>query len=370
MHRGVKQTLTELRAKFWVTRGRSFVRKLIEPCKTCKVLNVRAYEYPIHSDLPEHRFDDTHAFSSTGCDYLGPLYCLPVYGKSEKMEKAYVVIYTCMSTRAIILEVVSSANTDGFLNCFKRFLSRRGCPTTMVSDNGSVFTAKETQRFAADRGIHWKFNLDDAPWFGGVWERLVSSVKRCLKKVVGVKKLTFVELQTLICEIEAILNNRPIGVDFNDDMEDVLTPNHLVFGRRLEPTNDASPARTSPTERSNVNLVRRRKVIEKILNHFWERWRLEYVTSLREFQRVGKQKKSTTIRVNDVVIIHEDKQPRHLWKIGRVNEVIPGRDGRIRGASVKVGKSGAIIKRPVNRLFPLVRAEDPAPYNKGAGSVE
>ena len=200
-------------------------------------MNTRAYEYPNLSQLPELRFDDTYPFSNCGVDYLGPVFCLPVYGNSSDLYKAYVVLYTCTTTRAVILDVVSNANTDNFLNSFKRFLSRRGCPTKMISDNGSVFVAHATQQFAADRGIYWKFNLDCAPWFGGIWERLVASVKRCLKKVVGRKKLSFVELQTLILEIEFILNNRPIGVDYDDDQEEVLTPNHLVFGRRLESIN-------------------------------------------------------------------------------------------------------------------------------------
>ena len=356
MHRGVKQTLTEFRSRFWITRGRSFMRKLIKPCKTCRILNARAYEYPNSADLPDFRFDERHPFASTGVDYLGPLYCLPVFGDDEKMHKAWVALYTCMSTRAIILEVVNNANADGFLNSFKRFLARRGCPDIMVSDNGSVFTAKETQKFAAERGIHWKLNIDEAPWTGGVWERLVSCVKRCMKKVVGTKKLTYVELQTLVCEIEMILNNRPIGVDYDDDQEDILTPNHLVFGRRLNATNEDGCS-TMSTNEDNRLLGKRKKVLDKMLSHFWERWRKEYVTSLRDYQRTSKQKHSSKIRVDDVVIIYEDKQPRHRWKIGRVEETITGRDGRIRSAIVKVGKSGASIKRPVNRLFPLVQAD-------------
>ena len=159
-------------------------------------MNVKPYEYPSQSDLPELRFDENHPFSSTGVDHLGPLLCLSVYGEKDKLHKAYVVIYTCASTRAVILEVVNSANADTFINSFRRFISRRGCPSTMVSDNGSAFIADVTQKFASNRRIDWKFNLQEAPWFGGMWERLVASVKRCLKKVVGTKRSTYVELQT------------------------------------------------------------------------------------------------------------------------------------------------------------------------------
>ena len=178
LHRGIKQTLTELRVMYWVTRGRNFVKKLIGPCIVCKKLNVQPYEYPNHSDLPELCFNDMYPFASTGVDYLGPLFCLSVYGKAD-LFKAYIVLYTCTTTRAVILEVINNANTETFLNSFKRFLSRRVCPSTMVNDNGGVF--------ASERRINWKFSLDRAPWFSGIWERLVASVKRCIKNLSGRK---------------------------------------------------------------------------------------------------------------------------------------------------------------------------------------
>ena len=114
LHRGVKQTLTELRSMYWLTRGRSFVKKIVSLCTVCKKLNSRPYKYPEHSDLPVLRFEDSYPFASTGVDYLGPLLCLPVYGKSDNLHKAYIVLYTYTSTRAVILEVVNNANTDTF----------------------------------------------------------------------------------------------------------------------------------------------------------------------------------------------------------------------------------------------------------------
>ena len=95
-----------------------------------------------------------------------------------------------------------------------------------------------------------------------------------------------------------------------------------------------------------------------MLSHFWEKWRKEYLTALRENYRVTRKKHGTQIAVGDVVIIYDEKQPRHLWKIGKVMELIPSRDGRVRGAQIKVGKSGVIIKRPINRLYPLVTCEN------------
>ena len=226
----------------------------------------------------------------------------------------------------------------------------------MISDNGSIFTAETTHKFASNRRIDWKFNLQEAPWFGGMWERLVASVKGCLKKVLGKKRITYVELQTLINEIKLILNNRPIAADYDDDMEAILTPNHLLFGRRLESTNyDVEiPLEMSSLGNTDKKAAKRKKLIETMVNHYWQRWRKEYLSSLRESQRIPRQRFSTKITISNIVLIFDEKQRRHLWKMGRVENVIPGRDGRVRGAEVKVGKTGALIRRPINRLYPLV----------------
>ena len=156
-------------------------------------------------------------------------------------------------------------------------------------------------------------------------------------------------MQTLVQGIELILNNRPIEVDYDDDQEDILSPNHLIFGRQLPTTNMSTQNRDS-----DLNLSKRKKMLQTILNHFWSRWRREYVTSLRQFQK-SKQNKSATqeIRKNDIVIIYDEKVPRHLWRLGRVVDIIPSRDCNIRAAKVKVGKTGAIINRPINKLYPL-----------------
>ena len=347
LHRGTRQTLNELRSRYWVTRGRSFVRKIIMPCTVCKRLNSRPFSYPGHSDLPELRFDNRHPFASVGCDYLGPLYVTPVYGRRNSTFKAYVVIYTCASTRAVILEVVSAADTPTFIQCFRRFIARRGCPSIVISDNGPSFVADETQKFAADRFVSWKFNVASAPNWGGMWERLVSCVKKCLKKVIGVRQVTFVELQTLICEIEMILNNRPISPDYDDDTDEVLTPNHLVFGHRLESINIYEN-----NESTEETLSKRQRHLKGRLKHFWKIWQTEYLSALRETHKSTTTKKSIPIGLDDVVIIHEDNVPRQRWSLGRVNELLPGTDGQIRAAKLQTS-SGNMITRPLYKLYPL-----------------
>ena len=101
------------------------------------------------------------------------------------MYKAWVVIYTCASTRAIILDVVHNYHSSTFINCFKRFIAKLGCSSTVISDNGKTFISEDTQTFVSNHFINWKFNVEKAPWWGGMWERLVSCVKRCIKNVLA-----------------------------------------------------------------------------------------------------------------------------------------------------------------------------------------
>ena len=183
-HQGERQTLTEIRSAYWIPRGKSFVKKILHRCLICKRYNSRSYSYPKCPNLPSVRLNDNAAFSGTGIDYLGPLYCKNIYenNEDEDLYKCYVVLYTCASSRGVILEVVPDGTSKNFIYSARKFISRRGCPEKILSDNGTVFTSQETQNFALERNINWKFSLSNAPWYGGFWERLAAIVKRCLKK--------------------------------------------------------------------------------------------------------------------------------------------------------------------------------------------
>ena len=109
--------------------------------------------------------------------------------------KCYVALYTCTFTRGVILELVPDASSKYFIYSLRKFISRRGCPGKILTDNGTVFTSQETQKFSANKNIEWQFSLSNTPWCGGFWERLVSIVKRCLKKVVAKACLNFYKLQ-------------------------------------------------------------------------------------------------------------------------------------------------------------------------------
>ena len=177
-HNGTKQTLNEFRSEFWINRGRSYVRKILNSCFLCKKLQSRNFKYPAHSNLPEYRLKSSIPFETCGVDYMGPVFVKNVYEKCGfQMYKAFIIIYTCASTRAIILDMVEDGSTSSFINSLRKLIARRGCPKLIISDNGSVFKATENQSFCAERGIGWKFNIEGSPWWGGFWERLVGIVK-------------------------------------------------------------------------------------------------------------------------------------------------------------------------------------------------
>jgi hypothetical protein len=206
--------------------------------------------------------------------------------------------------------------------------------------------------------IKWKFNMEIAPWWGVFFERMVQLLKRCLRKLIGQSKLTYEELSTSITEAELIINSRPLTYINADDLDEPLTPSHLIYGRRLMSLPDHfsySESEDYNPDGSTVLLTKRLMHLNRLLEHFWNRWRREYLVELRECHRRLYKSSSDVISVGDVVIIHDDS-PRGFWKLGLVERLIEGRDNEVRGAVVRV-KSGqgasSFLKRPIQRLYPL-----------------
>ena len=171
------------------------------------------------------------------------------------------------------------------------------------------------------------------------------------EKIVGIRRISYIELQTLVFEIEAIINNRPICQDYDNELENVLTPNHLVYGRRLENVNESNSC--SIEVEGGVGLSKRKKYLDSLLTYFWSIWRKEYLTSLRESQKISNIQGEKNLSIDDVVIVYDKHQPRHLWKLARVIGLIKGKDNVVRGATIKFGGSGAVTTRPLNKLYLL-----------------
>ena len=206
--------------------------------------------------------------------------------------------------------------------------------------------------------IEWRFNLERAPWWGGFFERMVGCVKRCLKKVLGNARLTYDELLTVLTEVEATLNSRPLTYDYDNPYEgEVLTPAHLLYGRRLLSLPEEPREEDDETETS---YRRRYKYINETLQHFWKRWQREYLTNLRESHDCNAQAIGKAPKVGDVVTVYEEGVKRNGWKMAVVESLIVGKDKEVRGANVRVITKGKAVhlSRPVQKLFPIeIRTE-------------
>ena len=189
---------------------------------------------------------------------------------------------------------------------------------------------------------------------------MVKSTKRCLKKVLGKARLTYEELSTVLVEVECVLNSRPLTYLYPEDLEEPLTPSHLISGQRLlSLPGPSTPPSTNPTS-TKETVTKRAKYLIQLLDRFWNRWRCEYVTSLRESHRLKKENVRQPIQVGDLVCIHDENHPRTLWKTGIVKELIEGSDHKIRGAVVRASENGkiSILRRPLQRLCPMELKDD------------
>ena len=362
----VSNTLTTLREKFWILKGRQAVKRVLKKCVTCRKLEGLSYSSYSTPDLPSIRVSDDPPFTHTGVDFAGPLYIRPDDGKNEN-DKCYVCLFTCASTRAVHLELTRSLTVDAFLLAFRRFTSRRGLPATLVSDNAKTFkgSSKEVQkiarsnevmRYLANNGVTWKFIVEKAPWWGGFWERMVQSVKRCLKKCIGRTTLNYDELVTLLTEVESVVNSRPLTYieDDQDGVTYTLCPSHLINGRPITSSPNGGHFEVIST---NASLTRRSKHHRHLLQQFTNQWRKHYLLSLRENHVVkSKVRNGPEIAVGDIVILKQESSNRMFWKLAKVEELLPGRDGTVRSAIVKVSnadKNPRLMRRSVKHLFPI-----------------
>ena len=330
LHSGVNATLTALRQRYWVPSGRQLVKKIISKCVTCRKINGTAYNPPEPPPLPKARLQQTRPFEITGVDFTGALY---LKGSGTE-NKAYICLFTCATTRAIHLEIVTDLSVPTFILAFRRFAARKSLPKLIMSDNASTYTsaAEELKKLFEStvlketlnrQHVEWRFIPKRAPWFGGFWERLIGLTKSCLKKVLGRASVNLVTLQTIVVEIETILNDRPltyVSSDVKD--EQPLTPAHLLYGRRITCLPNESLEEDELIDlnfNENVEIQRNAKRV-LLQRHFYQRWRQEYLTSWREFhQNTGTDKE--TIKVGDIVQVHDNNVPL-TWKLAVVESLI------------------------------------------------
>ena len=356
---GVEHVLTALRARFWVVKGRRTVRDLIRRCPGCRRRFCAKPTGQMMAPLPASRIQyPVRAFERVGVDYGGPY--LTKQGRGKTRTKRYLCLFTCLTTRAVHLEISYSLDTDSFLNALTRMIARRGTPKYILSDNGTNFVWAErelkelikafdqeeiTNKMAKDHGIECKFNPPSAPHFGGVFEALIKSAKKAIQVILGNADITDEELHTAICGAERLLNSRPITFVSSDSNDlEPLTPNHFLVGQL-----GGKFAPEVIDQEEIFNPRKRWHRIQQLLSNIWKRWRKEYLPALNNRKKWFGPVHN--LRKDDVVIIVDPNARRSEWPLGRITEIFPGKDGLIRLVRVKT-KDGEYM-RPVHRLCPL-----------------
>lgn len=356
LHGGSQLMENYLRTGYWIIGVKSLVKQHIRKCVTCVRENATVKTQYMGS-LPAVRCTPVRAFKHSGVDYAGPIQIRTSKGRGNHSYKGYICLFICMVTRAIHLEAVSDMTTSTFLSAFRRFVSRRGHCSQIWSDNGTTFVgaSKELEQLNAIQqesaarleanGTQWHFIPPRAPNFGGLWEAGVKSTKFHLKRVIGDSTLTFEEMSTLLSQVEACLNSRPLTVINSTEPGEPLplTPGHFLVGEPLVSLPGVD------FESSNISSLSRWQLVQKMFQSFWRRWSQDYLTSLVHRYKWIDQVPEPC--VNDVVLIKEDDQPPSRWLLGRVMEKHPGPDGLTRVVTLRTNKN--VIKRPTSKLCVL-----------------
>lgn len=352
-HPGPERVFAELRRSYWILRGREAVRRYQHLCADCQRWRARP-TVPRMADLPAARLRlYKPAFYSTGMDCFGPF----EVKVGRRIEKRWGIIFKCLTTRAVHLDVLNTIDADAFLMALRRFVARRGTPAELFSDQGTNFRggerelretflkmAPELQQLLAPQRISFRFNPPGAPHFGGAWEREIRSVKYALYATVGAQSVPEEVLRTVLTEVEGILNSKPLGYVSSDARDaDPVTPNVLLMGRP-----DGSLPQVVYPE-SELLSRRRWKHSQVLADHFWSRFIRQYIPSLQTRQKW--QTTAADLAEDSVVMIADPQLPRALWPVGRVIKTHPSPDGRIRSADVKVKER--VYTRPVARLVVL-----------------
>lgn len=360
LHGGPQLTLNYLQSKYFIIGAKQLVKSHVRKCIEC-VKNSGRTSQQLMGQLPSVRVTPSRPFLHSGVDFAGPIQMRTSRGRGHKSYKGYICLFVCMSTKAVHIEAVSDLTAQGFLQAFKRFVARRGRCEDIWSDNGTNFVgaATEIRKLFADEknGIlpevaemlannhtSWHFIPPHSPNFGGLWEAGIKSVKHHLKRVIGTSTLTYEEMSTVLAQVEACLNSRPLSrLDGDQDKVEVLTPGHFLVGEAIVTAPDVN------YENSNVNSLRRWQYTQRMSQEFWRKWSQEYLNQYFHRYRWATQKPQP--KTGDIVLIKEDGLPPCRWLYGKIIEIHPGRDGITRVVTLK--SKNSFIKRPVSKLCVL-----------------
>ncbi|XP_049336713.1 uncharacterized protein LOC125802504 [Astyanax mexicanus] len=371
-HQGKGLTLNEIRANgYWMPGVGRTVASYIHRCVTCRKLRKPVEEQRM-ADLPPERVEQSAPFTYCGMDCFGPF---PTK-QGRKVYKRYGLIFTCFYSRAIHIEMLDDMSTDAFINSLRCFIAIRGAVRQIKSDQGSNFVGAKRElkeslnevdperiaTFLAEKQCDFIMNAPCSSHAGGVWERQIRTVRNVLRSTIALSsdKLNDASLRAFLYEAMAIVNSRPLTVDNLTDPDSLepLTPNHLL-------TQKSNKALPPPGEfvREDMYGKKRWRHVQYLAEQFWSRWRKEYLATIATRQRWHSPRRN--VQTGDVVMLRDDNLPRCEWRLGRVSETTPDKDGLVRRVKVQLGdkhlgKKGehlsklSVVERPVQKLVLLL----------------
>ena len=324
----------------------------------------------IMADLPADRLSIDPPFTYVGLDVFGPWSVTARRTRGgQANNKRWAVIFTCMAMRAVHIEVIESMDTSSFVNALRRFFALRGPAKLLRSDCGTNFIGackelginssgrqkEQVERVLADYSCEWQFNPPHASHMGGSWERMIGIARRILNAMLlqlGPGKLTHEVLTTLMAEVTAIINTRPLcPVSSDPDHPSILTPATLLTQKVGMPS-------VPPGEFDDKDLLRCQwRRVQRLADMFWKRWKQEYISNLQTRSKWTTEKPN--LQEGDVVLLKDSQAKRNDWPMGLITKTFPSEDSKVRKIEVKIIRSGEqkLFLRPVTEVV-LLLAKD------------
>ncbi|XP_055604546.1 uncharacterized protein LOC129752795 [Uranotaenia lowii] len=316
-------------------------------------------------DIPDGLMTNWNGWlEQIGIDYFGPL----TVKVGRRTEKRWVALFTCLSSRALHLEVVPSLDTSSCLIAIRCFMSIRGIPQKILTDNGTNFVGadRETKKLLQEldlqqiadtlsvRGVQWAFIPPGAPHFGGCWERLVRSVKTALRSMLKDRHPSDLVLRTALCEVMNVVNNRPLTHVPEDPQDpEPITPNMILLGRNNHMQYDHD------FDERDLNCRAAYKHAQIYADRFWRKWVSSYRPELLKRHKWQDNRNRHEYAVGDLVMIVDENMHRGCWPKGIIDKVMRGTDGNVRTVSVRTAFSSYV--RPVTKIIVLQPRASGAP---------